>query len=283
MKTGHMFLAAALAVVNASGASVTDLSEKKVLTLDGARKVIAGAAAQARVNQSTGAFAVVDDGGNLLALERIEGTFAAGTNLAIGKARTAAMFKLPTRYIDEGLAKGGASMGDLGDYTGVKGGVPLIVNGQIVGAIGVSGSKDAEQDNELAVAGAASLNAAPPPVAYFDKRAAAAAFADGSSILFNNEQSYMVQASRRERPGVAEVHVRDTDIIYVLQGSATFVTGGAVAETASVVPDEIRGQSIEGGETRQLGKGDVIIVPAGTPHWFKEVSNPFLYYVVKAR
>ena len=76
---------------------------------------------------------------------------------------------------------------------------------------------------------------------------------------------------------------KDADIIYVLDGTATFVTGGNAIDTATVAADEIRGKSIDGGETRQIAKGDVIIVPAGVPHWFREVSKPFLYYVVKAR
>jgi glc operon protein GlcG len=93
----------------------------------------------------------------------------------------------------------------------------------------------------------------------------------------------MVHASRREQPGMAEVHTKDADIIYVLDGKATFVTGGSAIDPKTVAPDEIRGREITSGETRQIAKGDVVIVPAGTPHWFKEVSAPFLYYVVKAR
>jgi mannose-6-phosphate isomerase-like protein (cupin superfamily) len=82
---------------------------------------------------------------------------------------------------------------------------------------------------------------------------------------------------------VAEVHTKDADIIYVQDGSATFVTGGTVVDPQSIAPDEIRGPEITGGESRTLTKGDVIIVPAGTPHWFKDVPAPLLYYVVKAR
>ena len=93
----------------------------------------------------------------------------------------------------------------------------------------------------------------------------------------------MVHASRRDQPGLGEVHAKDADIINVLDGTATFVTGGALVEPHNIASDEIRGREISGGETRKLMKGDVIIVPAGTPHWFKEVSAPFLYYVVKAR
>jgi len=81
---------------------------------------------------------------------------------------------------------------------------------------------------------------------------------------------------------MAEVHVRDTDIIYVLSGSATIVTGGTVIAGKMVADDEIRGSSIEGGQPRMLVKGDVMVVPNGVPHWFENVQAPFLYYVVKA-
>ena len=69
----------------------------------------------------------------------------------------------------------------------------------------------------------------------------------------------------------------------MLAGSATFVTGGAVVDGKNIAADEIRGASIQNGEIRMLKKGDVIIVPNNTPHWFKETSNPFNYYVVKVR
>ena len=62
-----------------------------------------------------------------------------------------------------------------------------------------------------------------------------------------------------------------------------YVTGGTVVDGKTTAPDEIRGPRIDGGESRRLGKGDVIIVPNGTPHWFKEVQGPVLYYVVKVR
>ena len=93
----------------------------------------------------------------------------------------------------------------------------------------------------------------------------------------------MVHASRREKPGMSEVHELDTDIIYVLDGNATFVTGGRSVDPKMVAPNEYRGSFVEGGESRQLKKGDVVIVPKGTPHWFKQVDGTFLYYVVKVR
>ena len=120
-------------------------------------------------------------------------------------------------------------------------------------------------------------------VTYFPAEKVSAAFAKGA-VLFDGEgRNYMVHASRRDAAGQAEVHVRDADIIYVLEGSTTFVTGGTVVDGKTTAPDEIRGTRIDGGESRRLGKGDVIIVPNGTPHWFKEVQGPVLYYVVKVR
>ena len=106
-------------------------------------------------------------------------------------------------------------------------------------------------------------------------------FARGVPIFETGD--YKIHASRREGPGMAEIHTRDTDIAYVLQGTATLVTGGAARDAHPTGPEEIRGSGIEGGETRQLAPGDVVVIPNGVPHWFKEVEAPFLYYVVKVR
>jgi len=106
-----------------------------------------------------------------------------------------------------------------------------------------------------------------------------AAFARGRPLL--EVDGYKIHASRREEPGGAEVHVRDTDVIYVLEGGATIVTGGTVVASRTVAQDELRGTSIDGGDARDLAKGDVFVVPNGVPHWFKTVQAPLLYYVVK--
>ena len=108
-----------------------------------------------------------------------------------------------------------------------------------------------------------------------------AAFAKGKPMIEVGD--YKIHASRREGPGLVEVHTRDTDIAYVLQGSATLVTGGAALGLKEIGNEEFRGSAIEGGNTRQLNPGDVVVIPNGTPHWFKEVKAPFLYYVVKVR
>lgn len=269
--------------------------EKKTLTLAGAERVIAAAKAEAqKLNSPGGVIAVVDDGGNLMALERLDGTFAAGANVSIGKARTAVMFKRPTRFFEElvnSSGKGRTVMTALNDFTPLIGGVPILVDNQIVGGVGVSGAASAQQDEELAIAGANSLmngsslpsgNSA-VPVTYFDKTLVETAFQKGAVLLDGNGRNYMVHASRREKPGQAEVHTRDADLIYVLQGTATFVTGGEMVAGKETAADEFRGDSIRNGQMRQIAKGDVIVVPSGVPHQFVEVSNPLLYYVVKVR
>ena len=116
-------------------------------------------------------------------------------------------------------------------------------------------------------------------VTLIESNKVAAAFAKGMPLIETN--NFKVHASRREAPGIAEIHTRDTDIFYILEGSAVFVTGGKAIEPKTVAPNELRGTRIDGGEPRQLRKGDIIIVPNGIPHWFKEVHGPLLYYVVK--
>jgi glc operon protein GlcG len=108
-----------------------------------------------------------------------------------------------------------------------------------------------------------------------------AAFAKGMPLVEVGD--YKIHASRREGPGMAEIHTRDTDIAYVLRGSATLVTGGTAVGVKEIGPEELRGTAIQGGETRQLQVGDVVVIPNGVPHWFKDVTTPFLYYVVKVR
>lgn len=272
--------------------SDAQVAEKKTLTLEGAHRVIAGAVAEARrLNAPGGVIAVVDDGGNLMALERLDDTFAAGASISIGKARTAVLFKKPTRVFEEIVNKGRTAMVALdGTYgfTPLQGGVPVLVDGKVVGGVGVSGASSAVQDEELAIAGAAALSggkgadggAVSAPVTYLPKEKVAAAFAKGVPLY--ETADYKVHASRREGAGMAEVHLRDTDILHVLSGSATFVTGGSVVDGKTTAPDEVRGREIAGGETREIVPGDVVVVPAGVPHWFKRVSAPMTYFVVKA-
>jgi glc operon protein GlcG len=205
------------------------------------------------------------------------------------------MFKKPTRFFEELInssGKGRTVMTALENFTPLIGGVPIVVDGQIVGGVGVSGAASADQDEKLAIAGSnafapgtGATSASPSgEVSYFAKSKVDAAFAQGSVLVDgSNGRNYMVHASRREKPGQAEMHTKDADVIYVLEGSATFVTGGEAVDAKTTAPDEIRGSSIRNGEMRKIARGDVIVVPHGVPHQFLEVTNPFLYYVVKVR
>ena len=131
------------------------------------------------------------------------------------------------------------------------------------------------------LAAAADSGSAVRPITHIAAEKVAAAFAKGMPLV--ERENYKIHASRRETPGQVEVHTEDTDIIYVLTGTATFVTGGTMVGGKSTAPEEIRGTSVEGGETREIQPGDVIIVPNGTPHWFKALPAPMTYYVVKVR
>ena len=269
------------------------VAERKVLTLEGAKKVIAAAEVYARQNHAPGGvIAVVDDGGNLIALERLDGTFSAGANISIGKARTAVMFQKPTKVFEDLINKGRTTMVAVKDFTPLQGGIPIVVGEQIVGGVGVSGAASSQQDEELALAGASvareftatSTTSAPATTSYFAKDKVDTAFAKGT-VLFEPPEDghFTVNPSRRDSPGVVEVHQKDADIMYVLKGTATLVTGGTLLDGKTIAPDEIRGSQLSGGETYRLSEGDVIIIPHGEPHWFKEVRGPFLYFTVKVR
>ena len=106
-----------------------------------------------------------------------------------------------------------------------------------------------------------------------------AAFAKGMPLAENAQ--FKIHASRRDAPGVGEVHLADTDILHVLTGRAVLVTGGVLEQPSEVAPGELRGPRIAGGVERRLAPGDVVVVPNGTPHWFKTVEGPVTYFVVK--
>ena len=88
-------------------------------------------------------------------------------------------------------------------------------------------------------------------------------------------------ASRRVEPGQAEIHTLDTDVIYVVDGSATLVTGGKAVDAKEIAPNEIRGTKIEGGQEHQISKGEVIVIPNGVPHQFTAVTGELHYFVCK--
>jgi uncharacterized cupin superfamily protein len=107
----------------------------------------------------------------------------------------------------------------------------------------------------------------------------AAALAKGGSLV--TAPDLLVSGSHRTGPGQVEVHDKETDVIHVIDGEATFVTGGTMEGGKVTKPGQHLGTDIQGGETHHLTKGDVMVIPAGTPHWFKEVPQSISYYVVK--
>jgi glc operon protein GlcG len=256
-----LWLAALIATGTLTSFARAQTAERRTVTLEGAHRAIAAVVNEALRRKVGAVVAVVDDGGNLVALERVDGTFAAGAHVSAGKARTAVLFKKPTRFFEELINKGRTAMTAVEDFTPLIGGIPILIDGQVVGGIGVSGASSAKEDEELAFIGAATL---------MSKDAHAST-------------SWRFEQSHRDAAGQAEVHTRDTDVIYVVEGSATLVTGGSVVDAKATASDELRGSAIKGGETRHLGKGDLLVVPHGVPHWFAMVPGPIDYYVVKVR
>ncbi len=256
-----------------------------VLDLAGAARLTSLAVSEARNRNAGGSIAIVDAGGHLLVINRLDGTFPAAAAVSIEKARTAATFQKPTRDFEHAIKNGRHALLGVDVMTPLQGGVPVLINNVVVGAIGVSGAHSAQEDDDIAQA---AVNAFAKPaemptmageLLYLPADRVTAAFMKGMPLIETTD--YKIHASRRVEAGQAEVHTRDADLIYVLDGSVTFVTGGTVVDPKMIAPDEIRGARIEGGTARTLRKGDVIVVPAGTPHWFSQVDETFLYYVVK--
>ena len=117
-------------------------------------------------------------------------------------------------------------------------------------------------------------------VTYVDAAKVAEAFAKSGALGTGSD--HVASVLRRVKPGQVEIHTKETDIFYIVDGTATFVTGGMMVGGKESRPNQMLGTDIEGGQTHQLKKGDFISIPAGTPHWFKDVpSSGVTYYMVK--
>jgi mannose-6-phosphate isomerase-like protein (cupin superfamily) len=118
----------------------------------------------------------------------------------------------------------------------------------------------------------------PAAVHYIDHDKVSATMAKGGAIV--SDPGLIVLANRREA-GPVEYHEHTNHIFIIVEGEATFVTGGTMVDPKQTSPDQMRATAIEGGETHHLSKGDVITIPAKTPHWFKEVpTKTVAYYAV---
>jgi len=150
MKSRHVLILAAVALA-------TPAASAQSLALARAKQVAATAAAEAkRLAAPGGAIAIVDAGGHLIYLERLDGTFPAAATVSTEKARTAAIFQKPTSEFEDAIKGGRAALLGVDVMTPLQGGVPIRISGVVVGAIGVSGAASAAQDTEIATAAAAS-------------------------------------------------------------------------------------------------------------------------------
>jgi uncharacterized protein GlcG (DUF336 family)/mannose-6-phosphate isomerase-like protein (cupin superfamily) len=259
-------------------------TEVHALTYEGARMVAEAAGAVAATRDVAPVVAVVDAAGELVYLWRPDAAQVASVNVATDKARTAAIYRRPSKDFEDQTARGRPSALHLARAVPLQGGIPLLHDGRVVGAIGVSGASSADEDQELAIFGAAALTAASS-----DGQASEAVFIPSATLrakfetggLVVDNPRYKVDAGRRSQPGEVEYHDRVTDVMYVVDGAATVVTGGRMLDPRKVKAGEVRAVAIEGGTTHDLAVGDVLAIPGGVPHQFTAVSDPFLYYVVK--
>jgi len=226
----------------------------------------------------------VDAGGALIYLHRPDAAQVASVDVTTDKARTAAIYRRPSKDFEDQASGGRPSALHLARAVPLQGGMPILYDGQVVGAIGVSGASSADEDQELAVIGAESLatvagSGSQNGAEFFPSAQVQEKFETGGLLL--DTRGYKIDAGRRDAPGEVEYHERVVDVMRVVEGTATVVTGGEIEDAREVAPGELRGASVRGGTTHRLGIGDVLAIPNGVPHQFVEVSDPFLYFVVK--
>lgn len=139
-------------LVLAATAAAAQFADKKVLTLEGAKKIAAAAEAEAKKNKWNVVIAIVDEGGYLVYLQRMDDVQTASIEIALKKAQSAAAFRRPTKAFEDQLVGGRAAILKLPGAMPFEGGLPVVVDGKVIGAIGVSGVT-AQQDGQIAKAG----------------------------------------------------------------------------------------------------------------------------------
>jgi glc operon protein GlcG len=268
-------------VSTAGAAAQLSTVEVPALTRQGAQRVAETVGAAAAARGVAPVVSVVDAGGALLYLLRPDAAQVASVAVTTDKARTAAIYRRPSKDFEDQAAHGRPSALHLAGAVPLQGGMPILHDGHVVGAVGVSGASSADEDQELAVLGAQAATAGDgtAEAAFFSNAQVAARFQTGGLLL--DTPAYKVDAGRRTAPGEVELHQHVADIMHVVQGRATVVTGGQMVDQRTVGPGELRARAVEGGTGHELAEGDVLVVPAGVPHQFVAVSDPFLYFVVK--
>jgi glc operon protein GlcG len=267
----------------AGAAAAFSTVEVPALTREGARRVAETVGAAAAGRGVAPVVSVVDAGGALLYLLRPDAAQVASVAVTTDKARTAAIYRRPSKDFEDQAAHGRPSALHLAGAVPLQGGMPILHDGQVIGAVGVSGASSADEDQELAALGAAAAAAsdAGTNATFFSQGTVAAKFETGGLLL--DTPRYKVDAGRRTAPGEVEYHERVVDIMHVVEGGATVVTGGEMMEPRVVGPGEVRARAVEGGTSHELAEGDVLVIPAGVPHQFVAVSDPFLYFVAKVQ
>jgi uncharacterized protein GlcG (DUF336 family) len=149
-------ISALLVLAARSGVAAEAFPTKHVLSLAAATRIATAAQAEATKRGSTVVIAVVDDGGHLVLLHGLDDTQVASVEVGIGKARTAAIFRRPSKDFEDQIRTGRIAAVALPGATPLQGGIPLVLDGQVIGAIGVSGNTP-QEDEDIAKAGAAAL------------------------------------------------------------------------------------------------------------------------------
>jgi uncharacterized protein GlcG (DUF336 family)/mannose-6-phosphate isomerase-like protein (cupin superfamily) len=270
--------------ISIAGAAATfSTAEVPALTYDAARMAAEAIGVEAARRGVSPVVSAVDAGGELVYLVRPDAAQVASVQVTTDKARTAAIYRRPSKDFEDQASGGRPSALHLARAVPLQGGMPIEHRGEVIGAVGVSGARSADEDQELAVIGveafAAALNGAGNGAAHFDREAVAQKFRTGGLLL--DSGAYKLDAGRRVEPGEVELHDRVVDVMHVVQGTATVVTGGTLIDAREVAPGEVRARGVDGGTAHELGEGDVLAIPSGVPHQFTAVSDPFLYFVVK--
>ena len=275
------------AISIAGAAAEFPVTEVPALTYEGARAAAEAAGAVAAERGVAPVISAVDAGGALMYLVRPDSAQVASVEVTTDKARTAAIYRRPSKDFEDQASGGRPSALHLARAVPLQGGVPIEYDGEVIGAVGVSGATDADEDRELAEIGARSIEAAIAAhrnggsngAAYFPAKAVEEKFRNGGLLL--DGALYKIDAGRREGPGEVEYHEHVVDVMHVVRGRATVIAGGSMVDSREVAPGELRAATVEGGKPHELSEGDVLAIPNGVPHQFTSVSDPFLYFVVK--
>jgi uncharacterized protein GlcG (DUF336 family) len=275
------------AISIAGAAAEFSTSAVPALTQEGAKLAADAIGTEAARRGVAPVVSAVDAGGALMYLHRPDDAQVASVEVTTDKARTAAIYRRPSKDFEDQASGGRPSALHLARAVPLQGGEPIVLDGEVIGAVGVSGATDADEDRELALIGAraavdaatGSSNGSANGAAFFPASSVEEKFREGGLLL--DTSGYKIDAGRRVEPGEVEYHEHVVDVMHVVRGTATVLTGGEMRDAHEVAPGELRAPAVEGGDRHELHEGDVLAIPNGVPHQFVDVSDPFLYFVVK--